>query len=199
AARHCENFEAVVHLAALSNDPSGALRPRLTEEINFRASLRLAAAAKAAGVQRFLFSSSCSIYGLGDGEPRSEEDEISPLTEYAVSKIKSERALAELADESFAPTYLRNATAFGFSPRLRTDLVVNDLTALAFAKGDVRLLSDGTAWRPFIHVEDIAQAFLALLGAPTEKIGDRAYNVGSNDQNYQVRQIAQILRDEVTG
>ncbi|GHE01645.1 NAD-dependent epimerase/dehydratase family protein [Streptomyces alanosinicus] len=196
---HCADTDAVIHLAALSNDPSGALRPRLTEEINFRATLRLATAAKAAGVERFLFSSSCSIYGSGSDAPRTEDDEVAPLTEYAQSKIQSEEALGELASPTFAPTYLRNATAYGFSPRLRTDLVVNDLTATAFATGRILLKSDGTAWRPLIHVEDIAHAFTVLLDAPTELITHRAYNVGIDEENYLVRDVAQIVQEEIPG
>jgi nucleoside-diphosphate-sugar epimerase len=196
---HCAGADAVIHLAALSNDPLGALHPWLTDAINVQASARLARAAKAAGVQRFLFSSSCSVYGAGSSSIVTEDDPTGPLTGYATSKLRTEADLSTLADKSFAPTYLRNATAYGYSPRLRTDLVVNDLTVTALASGQVRLRSHGDAWRPLVHVEDIAQAFTVLLEAPTDLIRDRVYNVGTDDENYLVRDIAEIIVGVIPG
>jgi len=197
---HLAGYDAVLHLAALCNDPIGNLNPDLTYDINHRSTVRLAKAAKAAGVPRFLFSSSCSLYGAGlDDRPLDEEAGFAPVTPYGESKILSEQGLAELADDDFSPTYLRNATAYGFSPRLRGDLVVNDLTAHALLTGEVRLMSDGTAWRPLVHIEDISAAFLALLEAPREVVHNRAYNIGQTSENYLIRDVAEIVRDVVTG
>ncbi len=192
--------EAVIHLAALCNDPLGNLDPDLTYDINHSSTLRLAKAAKAAGATRFLFSSSCSLYGAGpDDTPLDEDAAFAPLTPYGESKILSERDLSALADDDFSPVFLRNATAYGFSPRLRGDLVVNDLVAHALLIGEVRLLSDGSAWRPLVHAEDIAAAFLALLEVPRERVHNRAFNVGQSDENYLIRDVAEQVRELVGG
>ncbi|MFF1594682.1 NAD-dependent epimerase/dehydratase family protein [Streptomyces sp. NPDC058286] len=196
-AEHFADTDAVIHLAALSNDSLGAMDPQLTNEVNYQASVRLASAAKEAGVERFLFSSSCSIYGFNEEEPRTENSETFPLTEYAKSKVETERSLSILACSTFAPTFLRNATVYGFSPRLRTDLVVNQLTATALVEKEIELKSDGSAWRPFIHVEDVARAFVSLLEAPISIVGNQIYNVGIDGQNFRVRDIAEILSEEV--
>ncbi|MGH7837113.1 MAG: NAD-dependent epimerase/dehydratase family protein [Candidatus Binataceae bacterium] len=190
-------FDAIIHLGALSNDPLGDLQPDLTWEINHLASVALARAARAAGVRRFLYSSSCSIYGASGSEPLTEEAPFAPLTPYAGSKVRAEEDLAGLASRDFSPVYLRNATAYGFSPRLRADVVLNNLVCWAFTTGKIRILSDGTPWRPLVHVADIAHAFIAALRAPAEVIHNQAFNVGSNDQNYQVRDIAEIVRAEM--
>ena len=180
---HCAGFDAVLHLAALCNDPIGNMDADLTYDINHRASVRLARAAKAAGVGRFLFSSSCSLYGAGaDDTPLTESAGFAPVTPYGDSKIRSEQDIIGLADDDFSPVFLRNATAYGFSPRLRGDLVVNDLVAHALFTGEVRLLSDGTAWRPLVHAADIAAAFGALLVAPREVVHGKAYNIGSSSR-----------------
>lgn len=197
--RALSGIEAVVHLAALSNDPLGNLDPTLTREINFDASLRLAELAKAAGARRFLFSSSCSTYGAAGDAMLDEQAEFRPVTAYAVEKVRLEQALAGLADDRFSPTYLRNATAYGLSPRLRLDLVLNNLVAWAFTTGKVLLLSDGTPWRPIVHVEDIGRAFLAVLEAPRELVHDQAFNVGRSEHNYRIRDLAEIVAEVVPG
>lgn len=189
--------DAVVHLAGLSNDPTGELNPRLTEEINLDATLRLAEASKRAGVSRFLFASSCSIYGQSGGEALTEEAAFQPLTAYARSKVGAEVALHGLADASFSPVYLRNATAYGFSPRLRFDIVVNNLVGWAVTTREVKLMSDGRAWRPLVHVEDMSRAFAAALFAPRERVHDTALNVGREEDNYQVRSIAEAVAEVV--
>jgi nucleoside-diphosphate-sugar epimerase len=192
--------DAVVHLAALCNDPLGNLDSELTYDINYRATVKLARAAKAAGATRFLFSSSCSLYGAGlDDGPLDEDAGFAPLTPYGESKIRSEQDLLPLADADFSPVFLRNATAYGFSPRLRGDLVVNDLVGHALLAGEVRLRSDGTAWRPLVHAEDIAAAFLALLEAPREVVHGRAFNVGDTAENYLIRDVAELVRELVGG
>jgi nucleoside-diphosphate-sugar epimerase len=191
--------DAVVHLAGLSNDPVGELDARLTREINLEGTVRLAEAAKRAGATRFLFASSCSIYGQGGGEPLTEDAAFQPLTAYARSKVEAEAALHRLASPTFSPVCLRNATAYGFSPRLRFDLVVNNLTGWAMTTGEVRLLSDGRAWRPLVHVEDMARAFAAALQAPRERLHDTALNVGREEDNFQVRSIAEAVASVVPG
>ena len=192
--------DAVMHLAALCNDPLGDLDPELTYDVNHRSTVRLAKAAKAAGVERFLFSSSCSLYGAGaDDSPLDENAGFAPLTPYGESKILSEQDLLPLADDDFSPIFLRNATAYGFSPRLRGDLVVNDLVGHALLAGNIGLRSNGMAWRPLVHADDIASAFIALLEAPRDVVHARAYNVGHSDENYLVRDIATLVQEIVGG
>jgi nucleoside-diphosphate-sugar epimerase len=192
--------DAVLHLAALCNDPLGNLDQELTYEINHRGTVRLARAAKAAGATRFMFSSSCSLYGAGlDDGPLDEDAGFAPLTPYGESKIRSEQDLLSLADDDFSPVFLRNATAYGFSPRLRGDLVVNDLVGHALLAGEVRLRSDGMAWRPLVHADDIAAAFLALLEAPRDVVHGRAFNVGDTGENYLIRDVAELVREVVGG
>jgi nucleoside-diphosphate-sugar epimerase len=197
---HLEGFDAVVHLAALSNDPLGALDPSLTREINFEATVALARAAREAGVRRFVFASSCSMYGTAEADvPVAEEAPLRPLTAYAESKVRAEAALVDLVDDAFAPVLMRNATAYGASPRMRVDLVLNNLVGWALTTGKVRILSDGTPWRPLVHVEDISRATLAVLEAPHELVAGEAFNVGADAENYQVRDLAEIVRHALPG
>ncbi len=194
-----KGFDAVLHLAGLSNDPLGDLNAELTYEINHRASVRLAELAKEAGVKRYIFSSSCSNYGAGGDDLLTEEGDLNPVTPYGKSKVLVEQDVSKLADNDFCPLYLRNATAYGVSPRLRFDLVLNNLVAWAYTTGAVRLKSDGTPWRPIVHIEDISRAFVATLHAPAEKVHNRAFNVGVPGENFRIREIAEIVRDSVPG
>lgn len=192
-----EGFDAVIHLAALSNDPLGDLRPSLTYDINFHASVRLAELAREAGVRRFLFSSSCSTYGAAGDDLVDENAEFNPVTPYGKSKVMVERELTRLARDDFSPTFLRNATAYGYSPRIRFDLVLNNLVAWAYTTGWVHLKSDGSPWRPVVHVEDIARAFVTVLESPRERVHARPFNVGATSENYRIKELAEIVRDVV--
>jgi len=194
-----EGFDAVVHLAALSNDPLGDLNPELTYEINHKASARLAELAKKAGVKRFVFSSSCSTYGAAGETVLDEEAALSPVTPYAETKVSLEKELAYLADEHFSPTSLRNATAYGVSPRLRLDVVLNDFVAAAYTKGQIYIKSDGTPWRPIVHIRDIIAAIACVLDAPQDAIHDQTFNVGRTAENYQIRDLAAIVAETVPG
>lgn len=187
-----KGFDAIIHLAALSNDPMAKMNVDLTYDINLFATLRLAQVAKFAGVKKFLFSSSCSVYGAGS---ISEDGAVCPLSAYAVSKIRSEEGLAKLADNDFHPVFLRNGTAYGSSPRHRTDLVLNSMVLDAFSNGCINIIGDGTLRRPIVHIEDISQAFLLALEAPDEVVHGQVFNVGSNSENYMVREIANIVKE----
>ncbi len=190
-----KGVEAVIHLGGLSNDPLGEINPKLTYEINHQASVRLAKLAKKNGVQRFLFSSSCSMYGVADGDMAlTEEAPLNPVTAYAVSKVKVEQDLSLLADHNFSPVFLRNSTAYGVSPNLRTDLVLNNLMGWAFTTGKIKIMSDGSPWRPMAHLEDISGAFIAVLKAPLALVHNQAFNVGQNSENYRIRDIAETVK-----
>ncbi len=192
-----EGFDAIIHLAGLSNDPLGDLNPELTYEINYRASVRLAEMAKQVGVERFVFSSSCSNYGAGVNDWLDESSGFNPVTPYGRSKVMVEQDVSKMADDNFSPTFLRSGTAYGVSPRLRFDLVLNNLTAWAFTTGKVMLKSDGTPWRPKVHIEDMSRAFKAVIEAPRELIHNEAFNVGRSSENYQIRQLAEIVGEVV--
>jgi nucleoside-diphosphate-sugar epimerase len=198
-ASELHDFDAIIHLAALSNDPLGDLNPEVTYAINHQASVRLARLAKRAGVSRFIFSSSCSIYGAAGEDMLDESAAFHPVTPYGHTKVLAEQDIAKLADATFSPTFLRNATAYGVSSRLRFDLVLNNLVAWAFTTGRVYLKSDGTPWRPIVHIEDIARAFIAVLHAPRETIHNQAFNVGLSTENYRIRELAEIVKETVPG
>jgi len=186
-----EGVTTIIHLAALSNDPLGEINPSLTHDINYIASVKLAKLAKKLGIKRFIFSSSCSLYGIAhDDKPLTEEGKLNPITAYAKAKVETEKEISKLADDNFHPVFMRNATVYGLSPNLRLDLVVNNLVAWAYLTGKVAIMSDGTPWRPIVHVEDLCRAFLAVLEAPIEKIHNQAFNVGINEENYQIKDIA---------
>jgi nucleoside-diphosphate-sugar epimerase len=192
-------FDAIIHLAALSNDPLGDLEPGLTYEVNHHATVQLARLARDAGVRRFLFSSSCSNYGAGEDRLLDENASFNPVTAYGISKVRAEHDLLDLATDLFSPVLLRSATAYGVSPRLRCDIVLNNLTAWAVATGKVLIKSDGSAWRPIVHVEDIGRAFIAALEAPRDAVHAQAFNVAAMDENYKVRDLAEIVRETVPG
>jgi nucleoside-diphosphate-sugar epimerase len=194
-----QGIDAVIHLAGLSNDPLGDYNPKLTEDINEKASIRLDRVAKKAGVRRFLFASSCSNYGAAGDNFLTEKSSFNPVTPYGWSKVRVEASLSEMADDNFSPTYIRASTAYGVSPRLRFDLVANNLTAWAFTTGRVYLKSDGTPWRPIVHVEDISLAYIAALKAPRDLVHNEAFNVGITSENYQIREIAEIVKNIVPG
>ena len=191
------NFDAIIHLAALSNDPIGAIDPTLTEEINGKASIRLAQRAKKTGVKRFLFSSSCSIYGIAKEDEVNEESDVNPLTAYARSKKQVEDALLDLSCETFCTGILRNSTVYGYSPNFRDDLVVNNLMACAFVTGELRIMSDGTPWRPLIDVRDLSDIFVEFLNVDPKKINGSVFNIGFNDSNFQVKDIINLIQKEI--
>ena len=194
-----EGFHAVIHLAALSNDPIGNLDAEWTRQINYEGTARLAESAKAAGVERFLFSSSCIMYGMSEANVVDESSPLDPRTEYARSKVLAEDAVRKLAGDGFSPTFLRNGTIYGLSPRMRFDTVLNDLVGTAVSTGEVVVHSDGKPWRPVVHVEDVARAFMTILAAPVETIHNQAFNIGANHLNHQIRELAEIVARTVSG
>ena len=196
-AEDLRGVEAIHHLAALSNDPLGKIDSELTEDINYNGTLRLANLAKREGVRRFVFSSSCSVYGTSDGEIVDEDSEVNPLTAYARSKVRAENELEAMADSEFTPVFLRNATAYGLSPRLRFDIVVNNLTGWGYTTGEVVIKSDGTPWRPLVHIRDIAQAFDLAMTADADLVRGEAFNVGREGENYQIKDLAAIVGQNV--
>jgi len=192
-----QGIDAVLHLCALSNDPLGNLNPKITYEINHEGSVRLAKLAKKAGVERYILSSSCSVYGASTADIVNEESEVKPITPYAASKVLAEKDISALADSRFTPTFLRSSTAYGLSPMLRFDLVVNNFVAWSFTKGIVLLKSDGSAWRPFVHIQDISRAFIAALNAPRDVVYNQIFNVGKNEENFRIREVAEIVKQTV--
>ncbi len=198
-ADHLRGFGAVVHLGALSNDPLGDLNPNLTYDINLHASVNLARAAKAAGVTRYVFASSCSLYGAGADGHLTEQAAFNPVTPYGESKVKTELEVGPLADASFAPVYLRNATAYGVSRRLRADIVVNNLVGHALTTGKVTMTSDGSPWRPLVHIADIARGVIAALTAPADAVSNQAFNIGRTQENYRIREVAELVAEVVPG
>ena len=190
-----KDVDAIFHLCALSNDPLGNINPEVTYEINHKGSVRLATLAKKAGIQKFVFSSSCSVYGASKEDVVSEESEVNPITPYAVSKVRAEKSISTLANSDFCPTFLRSSTAYGLSPMLRFDLVVNNFVAWSFTKGTVLLKSDGTAWRPFVHIQDISRAFISVLKSPIDVVYNQVFNVGQNKENYQIKNVAEIVKN----
>jgi len=194
-----EGIDAIVHMAELSNDPVGQLNPQITYEINHLGSLHLARLAKEQGIERFVYTSSCSVYGIAEDDMVDEMSPTNPQTTYAICKTLVERDVAELADDGFSPTFLRNATAYGASPRLRFDIVINNLSGLAWTTKEIRMDSDGTPWRPFVHIRDIASAIACTLEAPRDVVHDEIFNVGNSRANYQVRDIAEVVRTVFTG
>lgn len=194
-----EGIEAVIHLAALSNDPLGDLNPDLTYDINFRASVRLAELAREAGVSRYIFASSCSNYGAAGDAFLDESSPVNPITPYGKSKVLVEQEVARLANDDFSPTFMRSATAYGLSPRLRFDIVLNNLVAWACTTGKILMKSDGTPWRPIVHVEDMCRAFIAVLHAERERVHNQAFNVGRTEENYRIRDLARIVAEVIPG
>jgi nucleoside-diphosphate-sugar epimerase len=192
-----KGIDAVAHLCALSNDPLGNLNPQVTYEINHEGSVKLAKLAKEAGIERYVLSSSCSVYGASTTDVVNEESEVKPVTPYAASKVLAERDISTLADNDFSPTFLRSATAYGLSPMLRFDVVVNNFVAWSFTKGIVLLKSDGSAWRPFVHIQDISRAFIAALKAPRDAVHNQVINVGQNRENFRIREVAEIVKQTV--
>ena len=192
-----KDVDAIFHLGALSNDPLGNFNPKLTYEINYKASVRLASLAKKAGVKRFVFSSSCSVYGDSKEDIVSEGSDVNPITAYAISKVRAEKSISKLANSDFCPTFLRSSTAYGLSPMLRFDLVVNNFVAWSFTKGTVLLKSDGTAWRPFVHIQDISCAFISVLKSPLDVVFNQVFNVGKNEENYRIKDVAEIVKNIV--
>ncbi len=195
-----EGAYAICHLAGLSNDPMGALNENLTYDINHKASVRIAELAKEVGVEKFIFSASCSMYGVADGDKALDETaDFAPVTAYAVSKVNTEKDVKPMGDENFSVTFLRNATAYGLSPKLRLDLVVNNLVGWAMTTGQIRIMSDGTPWRPLVHTEDIARAFVAVVEAPKDSVNGKSFNVGQNSENFQIKDVAKMVSEVIPG
>jgi nucleoside-diphosphate-sugar epimerase len=192
-----EGYDAIIHLAALSNDPLGDLNPKITYEINYESSVRLAETAKKVGIKKFIFSSTCSVYGTSEGRVVNENSDPNPLTAYAKSKVIAEKEISKIASLSFSPTFLRSATAYGVSPKLRSDLVVNNLVGWAYLTGKIFLKSDGKAWRPLVHIEDISNAFISVLHANSSKVNNQIFNVGKTEENYQIIDVAKIVNQIV--